>query len=369
MRWPCRRIELTGEPVEVHPSGGNARGPGLVLFLALVLGAPAAAAQAPAPSGPPPPPSTDELVEQLLESEAKEEQDDLEWLYSEAEEYSPSGLVGRPVPAPQLPQRGEGSPRQWDPRWRRFELGNYVFTGIALGIAFGSALIPATPERWRRKNAFDEDVRDAIAITDYSRGQWGRDVSDVGLSIAITFPLMFDSLIMMHWYRRSSDVAVQMALISTETIAVSAALQGMTAGLASRERPYGRNCGRTIDPDLEHCVQKRRYRSFFSGHTAMSFAAAGATCSNHLRHQVFGEPFADGLTCGLAFVTAGTVGAFRVVGDQHYGSDVATGATVGTLAGLGVPWLLHYGPLARMDGDVRVRFAPVGQGVGMLGEF
>jgi membrane-associated phospholipid phosphatase len=333
-----------------------------------------AAAQEPEPEPAPakPPPKTDELVEQLLESEeggGPGDDDDIEWLFSESEEYSPSGLVGEPVPAPALPERGEGSPRTWDPRWRRFELGNYILTGTALAIAIGSALIPESPDRWRGKNEVDESVRDGIGITNYSAGQWGRDGSDVALSVSVTFPLMVDSLIGLFWYRRSPDVAKQTALIATEAISVTAALQGLTSGFSSRERPYGRNCGASIDGELDHCVERRRYRSFFSGHTAMSFAAAGATCTNHYYHEVWGDGFADGLTCGLAFLTAGAAGTLRIVGDQHYASDVAIGAAVGTLSGLGIPWLLHYGPVARNEGSVKLKLAPVGHGVGMLGEF
>jgi membrane-associated phospholipid phosphatase len=40
--------------------------------------------------------------------------------------------------------------------------------------------------------------------------------------------------------------------------------------------------------------------------------------------------------------TAATVGTMRIVGRQHYISDVATGALVGIFAGFGTAWLLHY---------------------------
>ena len=44
---------------------------------------------------------------------------------------------------------------------------------------------------------------------------------------------------------------------------------------------------------------------------------------------------------------AAAVGTLRIVGDQHYASDVLLGAGIGTMSGLGIPWLLHYGPWAR----------------------
>src|SRR6185503_3632165 len=151
-------------------------------------------------------PRPSQLLRRLL-AEGDQESDDLRWLYSDLEEYSPSGLVGRPIPAPALPERGEGSRRKWDPSWRRFALGNYILTGATLAIAGASALIPDAPDRWRGKNQFDESVRDSIGIVDYGNGQWARDVSDVGLAVSIMNPLLVDSLVITYWYRQSEDVA------------------------------------------------------------------------------------------------------------------------------------------------------------------
>jgi membrane-associated phospholipid phosphatase len=183
-----------------------------------------------------------------------------------------------------------------------------------------------------------------------------------------------DSLIVTYWYRQSHDVAAQMALITTEAVAFASALQGLSAGLTSRERPYGRNCGSKLPEDIEECAHNMRYRSFFSGHTTVSFAAAGATCSNHLRHAVFGDGTADGLACATAFVAAGAVGTLRIVGDQHYMTDVLAGAGIGTLSGLGIPWLLHYGPFARVGStpgksQLSLNLVGVPNGLGVGGQF
>lgn len=64
-------------------------------------------------------------------------------------------------------------------------------------------------------------------------------------------------------------------------------------------------------------------KSFPSGHTSRSFAAA-ATIYNR-RGAEWGIP---------AFAVAGFVGLARVEGKKHYWSDVAVGAALGTVTGL-----------------------------------
>lgn len=325
------------------------------------------------PNDPAPAESSDpdaKLVEELLAGVS--DADDLAWLYSQQDEYSPSELTGKPVPAPALPSRGEGSRRTWDPRFRRFELSDYLITGGAILVAGGANLIPAKPNRWTARNSTDEWVRRNLSATRYEASRWARDVSDLLVSVNVSFPLLFDSLIVTYWYRRSPEVATQIALISSEAIAIAAALQVVTSGIASRERPYSRKCGRGMDERHSDCVSSNRYRSFFSGHTTNAFAGAGASCTAHMQHAVFGSELADGIACGLAFLSAGTVGTMRMVGQKHYLSDVATGAAVGTLVGLGTPWLLHYGPLARNDDrstKLSLSLVPMPNGLSVGGNF
>lgn len=332
---------------------------------------PPTASDAPPPPADPPPDPDAKLVEELMASVS--DADDLEWLYSHQDEYTPSDLTGKPVEIPALPSRGEGSPRTWDPRYRKFGVGNYLLTGGAILVAGGSNLISTKPNRWTAYNRTDEWVRRNFSATRYEAGRWARDLSDLLVSVNVSFPLLFDSLIVTYWYRRSPEVAAEMALISSEAIAIGAAIQGVTSGIASRERPFSRRCGRGIDERHSDCVSSNRYRSFFSGHTTNAFTGAGATCTAHLRHAVFGSAFADGLACGLAFTSAGTVAAMRVVGQKHYFTDVATGAAVGTLIGLGTPWLLHYGPLARHDVTKRSQLSltlmPLPNGLSVGGKF
>jgi membrane-associated phospholipid phosphatase len=362
--------------------------PGLRALLAcglVVLGRPApASAQVAAPPSPPAPAKPesvapagtrdheDELVKQMLTSEAEE--DDLAWLYSNADEYSPSGLTGEPIPAPDLPTRGGGSPRRWDPRWHKFGTENYVLTGVGFAAGLGAYFVPPSKTPWQKQNSFDEWGRRTFGAATYEASRTAQDVSDVLLSLNVAYPLLVDALIVSYWYRRSPEVATQIGLISLEAMAVGSMLQGPTAAFASRERPYGRECGKSIPANLDDCESRDRYRSYFSGHTTIAFASATVTCSHHARHDLFGDELADGIACGAAVTSAATVGAMRIAGNKHYITDVATGAAVGTLSGLAVPWLLHYGPLARVatpvaNSSIRLTLLPLPGGIAAGGTF
>jgi hypothetical protein len=310
------------------------------------------------------------LVRNILATQ--EEQDDLAWLYSRADEYSPSRLTGEPVPTPGLPKRGEGTARRWNPAWRKFALGNYVLTGVAVGVSAASSFLPVT-NPWRRTNPVDEWGRRTLGVADYESGQWARDASDLLLSVNLAFPFLVDSLIVGYWYRRSPEVATETALISLEAMAVATFLQGTTSALMQRERPYGRDCGKGIPGELPDCTDDAsRYRSFFSGHTSMSFAAAAVTCTHHARFDLFGGA-ADGATCGVALGSATAVALLRVAARKHYLSDVGVGAVVGLASGFLVPELLHYG--GSDDGEegkksgVSFALYPMANGVSVGGIF
>lgn len=287
-------------------------------------------------------PRNTDLAEELLVEEGGDTSD-LAWLYSNADEYRPTDVTGTPIPAPGLPDRGGGRPLEWDPRWRKFGTVDYALTGAGFGASAASGLIAPVPNRWTSTNSMDEWGRRTLSSDNYDSGRWAQDASDVLLSLNIAFPFIVDSLLISYWYRDSPEVARELALIATESLAITSGVQGLTSGFASRERPYGRDCGTSIRSELDHCEGARRYRSFFSGHASLSFTTAMLTCSNHLRHELFGSAWADGLTCGLALASATSVALFRVIGRQHYLSDVMTGAAVGSFSGLAVPWLLHYG--------------------------
>jgi membrane-associated phospholipid phosphatase len=276
---------------------------------------------------------------------------------------------GAPV-VPALPRRHEGRRLVWDPAFHRVETPELVLTSIAVGVALAGAIAPPLHTGWQGGILVDDDVRHALRLPTYQARLDARDASDVGLAFVTTFPILVDSPIVAYWYRGSDDVALQMTLIDAEAMAISAALQGTANFFAGRERPYGVDCGGQVPGQSVDCVSTSRYRSFFSGHSALSFTSAALICAHHMSLDLF-DSAADPVTCVSGFLAAGAVATLRIVGDMHYLSDVLTGALVGTAVGLGFPLLHHYkrslAPAASSGLDVRI--VPTGTGAAFVGTF
>ena len=195
------------------------------------------------------------------------------------------------------------------------------------------------------------------------------DVSDLLLSFSTT-QLLADALLVAWWKHRSQDVAWRMLVINTETLAIVGAVTNLAKGIAARQRPFGLLC--QPGDGNPRCAESGRYRSYFSGHTSVSFTAAGLNCMHHMNLQLYGHPAADGASCALGYGVASSIGVLRIVADKHWASDVLTGAGVGLLGGLVIPYALHYrrDEEAANKGDgVTVRLVPTPTGAMVMGGF
>lgn len=92
--------------------------------------------------------------------------------------------------------------------------------------------------------------------------------------------------------------------------------------------------------------------------------------------DLYGRRAADAGTCAAAFGVAAATSTLRIVADQHYFTDVLVGAAVGTITGLGLPWVLHYrhGKAGLRSGDrtngvVDAQLVPLANGMALTGTF
>jgi membrane-associated phospholipid phosphatase len=256
-------------------------------------------------------------------------------------------------------------------KWQKFSTPDYLVTVTGGAITLAMAIVSPRPQHVTGGLWFDDDVRNTLRAHSLANRYIFRDASDVGLSLAVTWPFMADALTAAWWYRGSRESAQEMALIDMQTLAVVGAIQGATNVLVSRERPYGRDCGsEQLPSDAIDCSHSAHYRSFFSGHSAFSFTGAALICVHHFENELLGEPW-DTLSCAGGYAVAATTATFRVVSDVHYASDVLTGALMGTLVGYGIP-LLHYshrGSATTTLGSLQLNVVPAPGGIGVLGIF
>jgi hypothetical protein len=267
------------------------------------------------------------------------------------------------------------APIVWDPAWARANAVDYAVIAASGSIALAAAIVPAQPKHSYGGVLFDESVRNALRPSSIQARYIARDTSDVLVSLTATSPVFIDAMITTWWYRKSRETAYEMAVIDAEAMAITAALQQVSTGVASRERPYGRDCGSGLPNEANDCTNPTRYRSFFSGHSSLSFTGAGLVCSHHLHLDLLGGGAPDVAACVGAYAAAAATATLRVVGDMHYATDVLTGFIVGTAVGLGVP-AIHYARRTPSDathptttGTLEVNVVPLPNGVSVGGVF
>ncbi|RYZ07819.1 MAG: phosphatase PAP2 family protein [Myxococcales bacterium] len=262
-------------------------------------------------------------------------------------------------------------------KYPTFSTGDWAVTITGAALTLGAAIVKPRPQHsLTGPIGFDEDVRSTLRADRLADRYKFRDASDIGLSLAVSWPFVGDALTAAWWYRGSRETAAEMALINLQTLSIVGAIQGVTNVVVSRERPFGKGCGQgELPSDAIDCEGSFHYRSFFSGHSAFSFTGAALICVHHLENELLGGPW-DGIACATGYAVAGTTATFRVVADVHYASDVLLGATIGTLVGFGVP-LLHYRHIGGGDRvraqsarfEPTVNLVPSPGGIGLAGTF
>jgi len=216
----------------------------------------------------------------------------------------------------------------WPAGWNRIgpaEIG--VVGGLGVTLIFLEFVVksPTTP-RWDRPILFDDDARSALRAgspAGRSRAATASDFGYIGLPL---YAIGVEAGLVTWLGRDNSDVALQLALISVEALAINGVLT----------RVVDKSVGR-IRPDRTDTA------AFPSGHTSTAFTIASGLCVQHTRLEIYGG-VADKLVCPAALTVAAGTGLLRIVSDRHWASDVLAGAVLGTLVGGTVSWVhMHDG--------------------------
>lgn len=182
------------------------------------------------------------------------------------------------------------------------------------------ALVQASQLDRNTINRFDRSAT-------YNQSERAAAYSDYGMLAALLLPvsLLTDSQI-------GAD-SNTLGYLYLETMAVTAVLTELTKVTTRRIRPWVYN----EHVPLEQKRGKDAKKSFFSGHTSLSFAGAvlcAKVYSDYHPNSRF-KPYIWAGTIGLA----STVAYWRVRAGQHFPSDVIVGALVGSAAAFCIPEL------------------------------
>jgi hypothetical protein len=236
----------------------------------------------------------------------------------------------------------------WQDDWRRVGATEYAITG-ALGVGILTVMLwvpPAEEPSWRSPRLMDWSMRDWLRIQTRSGREVAGTLSDTLVALSVLQPVVVDSLIVAGIADQNADVLHQMEVINLQAFAMTQFVNVTAKRVFARERPYVSAC--ETDPQASAgCDDLDRYRSYYSGHSAISATGAGLVCAHHTHLKLYGGSPQDGIACGVAAGVTLVTGALRIAADRHWATDVLTGHILGFAAGYLVPTLVYYGSFRR----------------------
>jgi membrane-associated phospholipid phosphatase len=231
---------------------------------------------------------------------------------------------------------------RWQSNWRRVNGVEYAVTSGLFATFMGFWFLPPLEDAlWTRPILFDGSARGALR----ARHRGGRNVSgrvsDVVALAGYLPPLLIDPMLVAGIDDDNPDVAWQLFVISTQSYAITITLNEVSKRVFARQRPYALACAK--DPSYsDDCDNADRFRSFYSGHSAVTATSAGLICAHHTHVPLYGGGDYDRMTCAAALVGMFGTGALRVVADKHWSSDVLVGWLLGFSVGYVLPTLVYY---------------------------
>jgi membrane-associated phospholipid phosphatase len=238
------------------------------------------------------------------------------------------------------PAAGEAEP----PAPLRYDLAvDASVTGAALVsalllVGFQSDLAPGTC-RWCAPGPLDLHLRNATLWADTQAADLTSGILANGM-IPIS---MLGFLVLSAWTAGDLRAGLVDVLLVAEAVAVTAVLTQGVKELAGRQRPWA-----YFGPTPSH-DRPTANLSFYSGDTSFAFCTVAAALTVASRRGYAGAWIAG----AAGFAAAALVGYLRMAADQHYFTDVLSGAAVGGLVGFAVPYLFHGSKSPSEPGSLR----------------
>lgn len=233
---------------------------------------------------------------------------------------------------------------QWHGHWRSVGLPESIAAPVLLASGVASYLAIGTPSeaRWSGTILLDTPARNLLRFNKSSHRRTAETISDALFFAAVLHPVVVDPLLSAWWAHESPQVAWQMSVINAQAYGLTMLLNGLTKRLTARARPWAKDAQCDRDPSGEGCDSGGAYRSFYSGHSAMTATGAGLACAHHTQLPLYQDPLLDIGACVVAVAGAAVTGAMRIASDNHWASDVLIGDVMGFVSGYLLPTLIYY---------------------------
>lgn len=193
----------------------------------------------------------------------------------------------------------------------------------------------------------DEPITDGLRAPSVQRLAVLRSTADVLNTIGGVGFVVSSAALLGTGYIRHDATTTQLGIRTSEALVLNSIVTALLKGAFGRQRPF-------VNEETPNVFAAGRgfgtpgRTSFPSGHASTSFAFATALTSA-LRVR---NPKAARYVGPALYGTAALVGVSRVYGAHHWASDIAAGATIGTLSG----WLVTRHDVDVGAGTVRWRF-------------
>lgn len=249
----------------------------------------------------------------------------------------------------------------WKDEWRRVGWEDGVVTGsLVLGnFAVGFLWPEPRPEHAGGGVLFDDAAVELFSGRDPDLRNFAQAASNwlwYGLEL---YPLVIDAGLVTLIGHQNPDVALQLGIISFNSLAFTGLLTQTAHRLIARDRPIRRDCIEGEDSPAQ-CEAGNRYASFWSGHTAFAFTGAGLVCAHHRQLDLYGSETAGTVACATTLTLATLTGVFRMVNDKHYATDIIVAAGVGLFNGYLLPtWIYYSGDSKKRAATPPVYIAPM----------
>lgn len=165
-------------------------------------------------------------------------------------------------------------------------------------------------------------------------------LSDVSLALSVAVPMGSELA------STSGARFVNAEIVYTQALLANALLTSAAKAVFRRPRPFSYRKDRRCSFDFEASDANR---SFFSGHSSTSFAAAFA--GSLLYSERGFASWSRATMWGTELALAGATANLRARAGKHYYSDILVGAVIGTGVGIAVP-VLHGADEAPRASDV-----------------